>query len=71
MTDERSTARAMASRTQLGNYLSGHYISIGTLSIMGHTCTFWGIKGRFIGTISAGTQYLIIRSFLLYWDTIY
>ena len=47
------------------------YISIGTLSIMGHTCTFWGIKGKFIGTISAGTQYLIIRSFLLYWDTIY
>ena len=47
------------------------YISIGTLSIMGHTCTFWSIKGKFIGTISAGTQYLIIRSFLLYWDTIY
>jgi len=47
----------------------GHYMSIGTLSIMGHTCTFWGIKGKSIGTISAGTQDLI--TFLLYWETIY
>ena len=68
-------------------YLLGHYvywetIYWGTIYIhwdtiyngsyeFGHTCTFWGIKGKFIGTISAGTQYLIIRSFLLYWDTIY